>query len=54
MKQILKLITQVSIIKTIYTNFKLFPFKQAVIFPVAIGRHTTVKIRRGGYELTHL
>lgn len=51
MKRILELITQVSIIKTIYTNFKLFPFKQAVILPIAIGRYTTVKIKRGGIRI---
>ena len=45
MKRILKFISQVNIIKTIYTNFKLLPFKQAMILPIAVGRHTTVKLR---------
>lgn len=47
MKKIVFFLKQISLIKTIYFNFKLFPLGQAVHFPLAIGKHTTVKIKRG-------
>lgn len=44
----MKIITQISIIKTLYANFKSLPIKQAIKLPIIIGRHTSLDIIRNG------
>lgn len=50
MKRWLRLMKQISILKTVYYNIKLLPFSQARYFPIAIGRHSKIKIARGGLK----
>ncbi len=47
----LKYLKQISIFKSIYVCFKLFPFRVALKLPLIIGRHTYVRIPKGSVEL---
>ena len=38
---------QTNILKTILLNLKLFPIKKAIKLPLLIGRHSSVKLKRG-------
>lgn len=43
--RIVKLITRVNFLKTIYINFRCFPLRKAVYLPLLIGWNTKVKIK---------
>lgn len=42
---------QANIPKTILMNFKLFPIRTAIKLPLLIGKHSSVKIKRGGISI---
>lgn len=41
----LKMLCRVSIVKTIYINFRCLPVKQAIKLPIIIGKHTEILIK---------
>lgn len=43
----LKMLMEISILKTFYINFKTQKFKDAIKFPILIGKHTHLDIRGG-------
>ncbi len=42
---ILKYIGQVNLFKTLYANFKLFPMKTAIHFPIVVGNHVKLDLQ---------
>ena len=47
-----KYINEANLIKTLYINFKLFPFRTAIKFPILIGRHVELLgLKRGCIQI---
>lgn len=44
----IRMLTQISILKTLYMNFKTQKFVNAVKLPIWVGKHTKLDICRGG------
>ncbi len=42
---------QIDLIKTIYWNFRLFKFSDAVVLPLILGHHTRIDLKRGDIVL---
>lgn len=48
LKSLIKRLTAIDIVKTLYFNFHYFPFKTAILFPVFIYKKTKLYKMGGG------